>query len=296
MKHRLIFSLLLLPLVVSAAVAKLEFVTPARTVSPGVLSEKITVQTQTADGQSETIGQTADVTFESSSPTGEFLNESGDPVRVTWNSNWANRTFYYRDSSAGNHTLTITVAVRDGGPSWTASQAITVGQTAVEPPPSPDPEPELPPPAPSIVEPPPSPPPAPLAQSLATTTVTTTTNPRPASSTTASLLTIVTPPAATPVPPTPSSAPSSNVDAYAAELTRLGNELARAAGQLQTAQNEKPPPVKSESKVTEPKTPEIDNTNFAAVIEIPKPPSFFERLAAVPRKIWQAIKSFFRRS
>ncbi|MBI2098018.1 MAG: hypothetical protein HYT46_03785 [Candidatus Vogelbacteria bacterium] len=270
-----------------AAIAKLEFVTPARVVAPGAISEKITIQTQTTDGQSETIGQTADVTFKSSSPTGEFLNESGDPVRATWNSNWANRTFYYRDSNVGNHTLTITVAMREGGPSWTTSQTIIVGQAVAEPPP--DPEPEPPPP---VVEPPPdlgrqasngS-----LASNQSTTLTAPVTTAPPAPASTSTLV-------ASMVAPIPPAGPATDV--RAAELARLGNELALAAVKLQTAQTEKPRPAKSEPKTAEPKTLEIDQASLAAaVIEIPKPPGFFERLLVLPRKIWQAIKGLFRRS
>ena len=293
MNRWLIFSILLLPLAAAAAVAKLEFVPPARGAAPGVISEKITVQTQTADGQSETIGQTADATFKSSSPTGEFLNESGDPVKITWNSNWANRTFYYRDSNVGNYTLTITVVGRDGESSWTASQTITIGQAATPPPPSPDPEPE-PPPTPSVVESPPPPPTTQPAQPESTNAVIS----RPIAPAPTSSLTVVVP---APL------ASSLNADASAAELTRLGNELALAAAKLQMAQKETPRETKlttlaapAESKVNAELavTSTVENANLvaAAFIEIPKPPSFFQRLADIPRKIWKLVKNLFHRS
>lgn len=303
MNRWLIFSLLVWPLAAAAAVEKLEFVTPAQTVAPGSVSEKITVQTQNAAGASETIGKTADVTFVSSSPTGEFLNESGDPVKTTWNSNWANRSFYYRDSSAGSSTLTVTVTMRDGGPSWTTNQIITIGQAVVEPlPPNPDPdpvpdpEPESPPPA---VESPPPPPTVnnqspPLAVSPATSTML-------SNSTTTAPAMLASVPAAAPVPVVP-SAPA--VPAYAAELARLSSELALAAAKLQTAQKGE----QRETKAAEPKTSKTaalepaatnaiahDNLAAAAVIEILKPPSFFERLIAIPRRIWSAITNLFRR-
>ncbi|MBI4136069.1 MAG: hypothetical protein HY481_00750 [Candidatus Vogelbacteria bacterium] len=298
----LVFSFTFCVPAVLAAVAKLEFVTPARVAAPGALSESLTVQTQNSAGASEKITETADVTFISSSPTGEFLNDKGDPVRLVMASSTANRSFYYRDSTPGEHTLTVTVAGRSGSWSVAARQTITVGQVATEPPPSPDPEP---PPTPPVVE---SPPPdlgrqasnGSLASNQSTTSTAPVTTAPPAPASTSTLV-------ASMVAPIPPAGPATDV--RAAELARLGNELARTAAKLQTAQKEKP----RETKATEPKTLEIDHASLAAalvpslpagesgavegaVIEIPKPPSFLQRLAAIPRKIWQLVKNLFRRS
>ncbi len=104
-----------------AAVSQLVFSTNPQTVAPGAISDKLTVSS------GEAPGETSDLTLNSSSASGEFVNESGEPVRPTWNSNWANRTFYYRDTTAGTYTITATLTTRVSQQSWSATQTITVG-------------------------------------------------------------------------------------------------------------------------------------------------------------------------
>ena len=111
----------------TGSIVRLKFVNSERVVATGALSEVLTVQTQNGGGEAEDISSTADVTFTSSSDTGEFLNQSGQPVSTVMAKNSANRNFYYRDSDDGEHTLTVTVTIRDGGESWTAEQDITIG-------------------------------------------------------------------------------------------------------------------------------------------------------------------------
>ncbi len=283
----LVFSFTFYVPAVLAAVAKLEFVTPARLVAPGAISEKLTASS------GEAVGETSDLFLTSSSPTGEFSSNNSNwqtVTKLTWNNNWANRSFYYRDSTSGAHTITVTLTTRATRNSWTANQTITVGQAVVEPPPTPP-----------VVELPLSPPPS--VQPTSTVAI----NPRPVASAATSSFTVVTPSrpeaAAAPVAPASSSTPSAPpllpagqvADARLAELTRLGNELALAAAKLQTAQKNRPPAA---PKILE--IDNVDNANLAAAlapsIEISKPPSFFQRLAAIPRKIWQLVKNLFRRS
>ncbi len=117
----------LLPSLVFGAVTKLEFTTDPRTVAPGAISEVLTVQTQDSSGAEAKMEETGDMTFVSTSASGEFLNASGGPVSTVMNRNSANRNFYYRDSVAGNQTLTVTVTGRESGTTWSTSQAVTIG-------------------------------------------------------------------------------------------------------------------------------------------------------------------------
>ncbi len=123
MKNKILVALLAiaLPLITQAAVSGLTFTTDPRTVAPSTISERLTISS------GEAPGEIADLALTSSSASGEFVNESGEAIRPTWNSNWANRTFYYRDSSSGTHTITATLTTRAGQESWSASQTITVG-------------------------------------------------------------------------------------------------------------------------------------------------------------------------
>ncbi len=115
-----------------AQVTQVKFVTEVRAPAPGELSEILTVQTQNSAGEKTNITETADVSFQSSSSTGEFLSEAGNPASKTMSKNSSQRHFYYRDSSAGVHNLTVIVTLREAGTSWTATQEIRVGGTPPE--------------------------------------------------------------------------------------------------------------------------------------------------------------------
>ena len=115
------------PFITQAAVSKLVFTTDPRTVAPGAISDMITVQTQDESGAEFKMEETGDVSFVSSSATGQFVNASGEPASIVMNNKSANRNFYYSDSAAGTPTLTVTVTGRTSGTAWSASQGITVG-------------------------------------------------------------------------------------------------------------------------------------------------------------------------
>jgi hypothetical protein len=115
---------------VDDTVANLVFSTEPQSVEPGVISGILTIQTVDAGGNPSNIGETGDLTFTSTSPTGEFVNESGSPVTTTMSRNSARRNFYYRDSTAGSYTLTVTLTGRTSQRTWTATQNIGVGQVA----------------------------------------------------------------------------------------------------------------------------------------------------------------------
>ena len=126
----LIMSSAVVPLVSWAAVSQLVFTTEPRTVATGVISDVITIQTQDGSGAEAKMEETGDVSFVSSSVTGQFVNINGEPVSVVMNRNSANRNFYYRDSTAGTPILTITVTARTSGSTWSVPQTITVGGNA----------------------------------------------------------------------------------------------------------------------------------------------------------------------
>ena len=82
----------------SAEVSQFVFTNESRTVAPGVLSESLTIQSQNSSGTQEAVVETTDLVFQSSSPTGEFLNSAGNPVTGTFGSWLMN---YLRNPSSG---------------------------------------------------------------------------------------------------------------------------------------------------------------------------------------------------
>lgn len=133
MKHtRILFILLFIfsPILVRAStdsIFGLFFTTDVRQISAGQISEAITIQSQNSTGAPEKVDETNDITFVSSSNTGEFLGSTGNPVTTTMSKNTSSRTFYYRDSTEGEHTLTVTIKGRDTGKEFTTSQKIFIG-------------------------------------------------------------------------------------------------------------------------------------------------------------------------
>lgn len=116
-------------------ITQIAFTTPPHEVDAGVVSPVLTVQTRNATGTVEQLSNTADLTLQSSSGTGELLSSAaGSPVsQITMSSGTANRNFFYRDITPGTHTLSVTVTVRDGGPSWQTVQEVTIISTTTEP-------------------------------------------------------------------------------------------------------------------------------------------------------------------
>ncbi len=112
----------------SANISKLVFTTEDLKVNPGEISGAIVVQVQNSSGEAEQVSETNDVTFTSSSPTGKFLNATGGDVSKTMSKNTASRTFYYQDSTAGDHTLTVEIKGRETGTTFSASATIKVGE------------------------------------------------------------------------------------------------------------------------------------------------------------------------
>ena len=105
----------------SALITHLVFTNTPQTIQPNTVSATLTVQTRSAGGTSEQIsGGPQIIQLSSSSGTGEFSSNATNwiPVSVlTMNSGTANRNFFYRDSTSGTHTLTVTAE----GQGWTAA-------------------------------------------------------------------------------------------------------------------------------------------------------------------------------
>lgn len=114
----------------ASLIVRFVFTTEQQTIPPGVLSEAMTVQARNAADEAQQSDETIDMAFSSTSATGEFLSAGAEPVKPTMNKGTANRTFYYRDASAGTHALTVTATGRTSGQSWTASHKIIVGTAA----------------------------------------------------------------------------------------------------------------------------------------------------------------------
>lgn len=134
MKPYTVFGILLLltiPFVSFASTAnisKVVFTTDPQTVLPNEISGAITVQLQNSGGTEEKLDSTADVTFESTSGTGEFLGSTGKVITKTMSTGSANKTFYYRDSVEGMYMITVTVKSRTGSGEWKESQSVVVGK------------------------------------------------------------------------------------------------------------------------------------------------------------------------
>ena len=138
---------MLLPVGASAQVANFVFVTDPQAIVPGAVSEQMTVQAQSSGGTSANIPQTACFSFNTSSSQGQFSSSATtwNPVTVlTMNKNTANKSFYYKDTQEGTHTLTVKISLKpedesrscanwpvgEWDISWTATQNITIGTGA----------------------------------------------------------------------------------------------------------------------------------------------------------------------
>ena len=111
-------------------ISNLVFSTSPQTLKPNEVSKSITAQTQNSSGTAEQVDETNDTTFTSSSLTGQFLNASGNAVTTTMSKNTSSRTFYYKDSTEGTYTLTVSIKGRDTGKIFSATQQIIISLSA----------------------------------------------------------------------------------------------------------------------------------------------------------------------
>src|SRR3989338_11641284 len=92
------------PVFAAAEVQKFVFVSPPQTISPGAVSEQITIQAQDSAGSESKVPSTACAALSSSSFGGEFSSSATDWSLVsalTIAHNHANRNFYYTDRAVG---------------------------------------------------------------------------------------------------------------------------------------------------------------------------------------------------
>lgn len=130
----LIILIALFPAISFAQVYKIVFTTDPQSIAPNTLSSPITIQSQDSSGTEYKTLETIDLEFVSTSPTGQFLNGSGNEAMKYMSKNTANRTFYYQDSSEGNFTITVNAKGRETLESWSVSQPITVSSGAPQTP------------------------------------------------------------------------------------------------------------------------------------------------------------------
>ncbi len=121
-----VFGFTNIALAASENITQINFTTAPQTIDINTISATISTQTQNAGGTLEQTSQTNHLNFSSTSPTGEFSSSSTNwiPIStVTMSTGTANKNFFYRDSTAGIHTLTVSAT----GQVWTgASQSITI--------------------------------------------------------------------------------------------------------------------------------------------------------------------------
>jgi len=114
---RFIFLFLISANIVFAAdVSQFVFFSAPQTIKPNEVSEVLTVRAQDVVGNPVSSHPTACLELTTTSSTGQFSASSTNwgfvgKLMLTMNSNWANRNFYYKDSTAGNYILTAKAAL-----------------------------------------------------------------------------------------------------------------------------------------------------------------------------------------
>ncbi len=107
-------------------ITQINFTTSPQTIDINTISAKLTTQTQNASGTSEQVSETNHLTLTSTSATGEFSSSNTNWIPVTtltMSTNSANRNFYYKDSTPGTYTLSISAQ----GQTWiSAIQTIII--------------------------------------------------------------------------------------------------------------------------------------------------------------------------
>lgn len=118
---------LLLPVMVGAEVDTIKFTTSEQTIAPGEISGKITVQLLNSTNSPEALGVTGTLLLTSNSGSGRFSSSDSNwqnVSKLTVNSNWTSRSFYYQDEMVGRHTISVTLT--GGGTDLPAEQSIVI--------------------------------------------------------------------------------------------------------------------------------------------------------------------------
>ena len=132
----MVFALVLQPLVAlnvpavfaaTSAINQIGFTTSAQTIVAGDNSGVITIQAQNNGGNPASLDTPNNtLTVQSTSATGQFAGSVGGswsaPGSFTMANGTANRSFYYKDSTPGTHTLTATLSADSGANSWSTVQ------------------------------------------------------------------------------------------------------------------------------------------------------------------------------
>ncbi|MEK7669349.1 MAG: PKD domain-containing protein [Patescibacteria group bacterium] len=107
------------------------------TILPNTFSKQMTVQSQDESGPIKTI-ERINLTFESSSPTGQFFTATGNSLDSYKyiGADTTNRNFSYKDSTEGNFTITINAKGKDTAQEWNANQQIIISSGATQNPPN----------------------------------------------------------------------------------------------------------------------------------------------------------------
>lgn len=97
------------------------------TILPDTFSEQMTVQNQDESGPAKTT-ERINLTFESSSPTGQFFTATGNSLDSYkyLGTDTTNRNFSYKDSTEGTFTITVNGTGATTEEKWTATKQITV--------------------------------------------------------------------------------------------------------------------------------------------------------------------------
>ncbi len=116
----------------SKAITRLSFTTAAQSITAGVASSVMTVETEDATGAPETVASNTTVTLTSTSGTSYFATSAGGPwtgtpLNITIASGTSSTTFYYKDTTAGAPTVT---AASTGLTSGAQQETVTAGPIA----------------------------------------------------------------------------------------------------------------------------------------------------------------------
>lgn len=115
----------------TSAITAVEVSSEAQTVAPNAVSGKITVSLKNASGETEKIDESSNkLSLVSSSGTGEFSSNADNWEKtneLTVNKNTASRSFYYKDSTEGSHTLSFVLTSGETGKEWSTTHQITIG-------------------------------------------------------------------------------------------------------------------------------------------------------------------------
>ena len=113
--------------------ASFSFITQPQTILPNTPSAAITIEADDSIGKPFAVGETMDLSFQSSSPTGKFVTNTGTTAGHVMAKGTVHKTFYYIDPTPGAYTLTVTANGRTSKQTYTASQQITVSNTLPAP-------------------------------------------------------------------------------------------------------------------------------------------------------------------